>query len=58
MGASLGSVLVGLIVGYLGADDIEHMPSHFLILAAIAIGAGALMLVTLPWLKRLMGQVK
>lgn len=62
MGASLGSIIAGLLTGVFttgGATEAgTSMSQEFMYTAIFLIGIGVLMFLTLPWLKKLMGNVK
>lgn len=58
MGTALGNLIAGLIAGHLGGDSVAEMPHRFLMVFATTAGAGALMLLCTPLVKKLMGDVK
>jgi POT family proton-dependent oligopeptide transporter len=58
LGAAVGNALAGLIGGHVGSGDAAAMPSQFLQMCFIAGGAGLLLIVTSPWLKKLTGETK
>lgn len=58
LGAAIGNLAAGLIGGSVGGGAIEEMPGHFLEMALMGIGAGALMLLVTPWARRAMGLVR
>jgi POT family proton-dependent oligopeptide transporter len=57
LGAALGNLVAGLIGGHVGGGEAAAMPGQFLTMAFIGGGAGLLMLVTSPLIKRMMGGV-
>jgi len=58
LGASAGNIAAGLIGGRIGASTAEAMPGEFTHMALIAGGAGVLVLLASPWLKRWMGGIR
>jgi hypothetical protein len=58
LGAAVGNALAGLIGGHVGSGEAAAMPSQFLQMCFIAGGAGLLLIVTSPWLKKLTGETK
>ena len=58
LGAAVGNLFAGLIGGHVGSSDASSMPGQFLQMAFIGGGAGVLMLVATPWIKKLMGDVR
>lgn len=58
LGAAVGNALAGLIGGHVGAGEAAAMPAQFLQMCFIAGGAGLLLIVTSPWLKKLTGEAK
>jgi proton-dependent oligopeptide transporter, POT family len=57
LGAALGNLVAGLVGGHVGAGSVEEMPSQFLTMAFIGGGAGLLLLVASPGIKKMMGGV-
>jgi POT family proton-dependent oligopeptide transporter len=55
LGVALGNLLAGLIGGHVGGGEIADMPRQFLTMACIFGGAGIVMLVASPAIKRMMG---
>jgi POT family proton-dependent oligopeptide transporter len=58
LGASAGNIAAGLIGGRIGAATAAAMPGEFTRMALIAGGAGVLMLLATPWLRRWMGGIR
>jgi POT family proton-dependent oligopeptide transporter len=58
LGAALGNLVAGLVGGHVGSGAVNEMPSQFLTMAFIGGGAGLLMLVASPWIKKMMGGVR
>ena len=58
LGAAVGNLFAGLIGGHVGGGEAASMPGQFLQMAMIGGGAGVLMLVATPWIKKLMGSVR
>jgi len=58
LGAALGNLVAGLVGGHVGSGSVNDMPSQFLTMAFIGGGAGLLMLVSSPWIKKMMGGVR
>lgn len=58
MGAALGNLFAGLIAGRFGEENLEQMPERFLTVTSTTVGFGVLMILLLPWLRKLMGNVK
>jgi len=58
LGAAVGNALAGLIGGHVGSGEAAAMPSQFLQMCFIAGGAGLLLIVASPWLKKLTGEAK
>jgi len=58
LGAALGNLIAGLVGGHVGSSTIQDMPHQFLQMAFIGGGAGLLMLVTSPWIRKMMGEMK
>ena len=58
LGSAVGNLFAGLIGGHIGASDATALPGQFLQMALVGIGAGALMLLLTPTLKKMMGGVR
>ncbi len=58
LGSALGNLFAGLIGGHIGSATASELPGEFLQMALIGGGAGALMLILTPVLKRMMGGVR
>ncbi|MGH8442520.1 MAG: peptide MFS transporter [Nevskiaceae bacterium] len=58
LGAALGNLVAGLVGGHVGSGSVNDMPDQYLTMAFIGGGAGLLMLVASPWIKKMMGGVK
>jgi POT family proton-dependent oligopeptide transporter len=58
LGAALGNLVAGLVGGHVGDGSINDAPSQFLTMAFIGGGAGLLMLVASPGIKKMMGGVR
>lgn len=58
LGAAVGNLIAGLIGGHVGSSDATAMPGQFLQMAMTGGGAGVLMLVASPWIKKMMGSVR
>ncbi|MGV6853305.1 MAG: peptide MFS transporter [bacterium] len=52
MGASLGSVLAGLIAGDFDSENVATMPDMFMGIVQTSVGVGIIFLVLTPWLKK------
>jgi proton-dependent oligopeptide transporter, POT family len=57
LGAAVGNLAAGRIGGHIGSD-VATMPSEFLRMALIGVGAGAVMLVLSPLFRRWMGGIR
>jgi POT family proton-dependent oligopeptide transporter len=55
LGAAVGNALAGLIGGHVGSGSAAEMPSQFLQMCFIAGGAGLVLILASPWLRRLTG---
>jgi POT family proton-dependent oligopeptide transporter len=55
LGVALGNLLAGLIGGHVGGGEVADMPRQFLTMACIFGGAGIVMLVAAPRIRRMMG---
>ena len=55
---SLGSILAGLFAGEFRADAVEEMPSLYLQLVVMMVGAGLILMLASGPLKRLSGGVR
>lgn len=58
LGAALGNLVAGLVGGHVGGGDVGEMPGQFLTMAFIGGGAGLVMLVASPWIRKMMGGVR
>jgi proton-dependent oligopeptide transporter, POT family len=58
LGSALGNLFAGLIGGHIGSASASELPGEFLQMALIGGGAGVLMLVMTPVLKKMMGGVR
>lgn len=58
LGSALGNLFAGLIGGHIGSAQASDLPGEFLQMALIGVGAGALMLIMTPVLKKMMGGVR
>ena len=58
LGAALGNLVAGLVGGHVGGGDVAAMPSQFLSMAFIGGGAGLLMLLCSPMIKKMIGDLK
>ncbi|MDN5863885.1 MAG: peptide MFS transporter [Gammaproteobacteria bacterium] len=58
MGAALGNLIAGLMAGWFTEGDVNGMAEQFRNAWIVYIAVGILMLLALPWLKKLMGNVK
>ncbi|HZF17962.1 MAG TPA: peptide MFS transporter [Steroidobacteraceae bacterium] len=58
LGAAIGNTIAGRVGGEVGATGAESMPGQFMLMLFIGGGAGVLVLLATPLLKRLMGGVK
>lgn len=58
LGAAVGNALAGLIGGHVGSGDAAAMPPQFLQMCFIAGGAGLVLILGSPWLKKLAGDSK
>jgi len=57
LGAALGNLAAGLIGGHIGGGEVSAMPGQFLTMAFVAGGAGLVMLLASPVIKRMTGGV-
>ena len=55
LGAAVGNALAGLIGGHIGSGEAAAMPAQFLQMCFIAGGAGLVLILGSPWLKKLAG---
>jgi len=55
LGAAVGNALAGLIGGHVGSGEEAAMPAQFLQMCFIAGGAGLVLILGSPWLKKLAG---
>ncbi|MFM7433021.1 MAG: hypothetical protein ACKO3O_05935 [Gammaproteobacteria bacterium] len=53
--AAVGNALAGLIGGHVGSGEATAMPAQFLQMCFIAGGAGLVLILGSPWLKKLAG---
>lgn len=58
LGAAVGNALAGLIGGHVGSGEAAAMPAQFLQMCFIAGGAGLVLILGSPWLKKLAGDTK
>lgn len=58
MGAALGNLIAGLVAGRFGEDSLQQMPERFLTVTLTTVGFGVLMILLLPWLRKLTGNIK
>ena len=58
LGAALGNLVAGLVGGHVGGGEVGEMPGQFLTMAFVGGGAGLVMLVASPWIKKMMGGVR
>lgn len=58
LGSALGNLVAGLVGGHVAEASIDTMPNQMLTMFFIGGGAGLLMLVASPVIKRMMGGVK
>jgi POT family proton-dependent oligopeptide transporter len=58
LGAAIGNTIAGRVGGEVGATGADKMPGQFMLMLLIGGGAGVLVLLFTPLLKRLMGGVK
>jgi POT family proton-dependent oligopeptide transporter len=58
LGAAIGNTVAGLVGGEVGGGSAEAMPGQFIRMLLIGGGAGVLVLLLSPFLRRLMGGVK
>jgi proton-dependent oligopeptide transporter, POT family len=58
LGAALGNLVAGLVGGHVGGGAVGEMPSQFLTMAFVGGGAGLVMLVASPGIRRMMGGVR
>jgi POT family proton-dependent oligopeptide transporter len=58
LGSALGNLVAGIVGGHVGSSTVDVLPNQFLQMAFIGGAAGLLMLVTSPWIKKMMGGVK
>ena len=56
LGAAVGNALAGLIGGHVGSGEAAAMPAQFLHMCFIAGGAGLILILGSPWLKKLAGE--
>ena len=62
MASALGNLIAGLVAGRFSDEIISAQPSimseQYMMIFYVTAGAGAVMLVLSPWIKKLMGDVK
>ncbi len=58
LGAAIGNTIAGLVGGEVGSGGAEAMPGQFLLMLAIGGGAGVVILLLSPVLRRMMGGIK
>ncbi|MEN9839145.1 MAG: hypothetical protein RL177_624 [Bacteroidota bacterium] len=62
MASALGNLIAGLVAGRFSDEAIQAQPSlmsdQFMVIFYFAAGAGVVMLILSPWIKKLMGDVK
>lgn len=58
MGAALGNLIAGLVAGRFGEESLQQMPERFLTVTLTTVGFGVLMILLLPWLRKLTGNIK
>jgi proton-dependent oligopeptide transporter, POT family len=58
LGAALGNLAAGLIGGHVGGGEVSAMPGQFLTMAFIGGGAGLVMLVASPAIRKMMAGVR
>jgi POT family proton-dependent oligopeptide transporter len=62
MASALGNLIAGLVAGRFSDEVIRAQPSlmsdQFMVIFYFAAGAGVVMLILSPWIKKLMGDVK
>ena len=58
LGAALGNLIAGRVGGLVGGGSTAEMPHQFLIMTGVAIGAGMLMLLATPTIKKMIGDVR
>ena len=58
LGAAVGNALAGLIGGHVGAGSAAAMPPQFLQMCFVAGGAGLLLILASPMLRKLTGETK
>jgi POT family proton-dependent oligopeptide transporter len=58
LGAAIGNLIAGIIGGEVGGGGAEAMPAQFMRMLYVGGGAGVLMLLLTPLLRRMMGGVK
>jgi POT family proton-dependent oligopeptide transporter len=58
LGAAIGNTVAGLVGGEVGSGGAEAMPGQFLLMLAIGGGAGIVVLLLSPLLRRMMGGIK
>jgi len=58
LGSALGNLVACRVGGHVAEASIDTMPSQMLTMAFIGGGAGLLMLVASPWIKKMMGVMK
>jgi POT family proton-dependent oligopeptide transporter len=58
LGAALGNLIAGLVGGHVGGASVSEMPGQFLMMAFIGGGAGLAMLLTTPFIKKMIGDIK
>ncbi|MGH6959943.1 MAG: oligopeptide:H+ symporter, partial [Dongiaceae bacterium] len=58
LGSALGNLVAGIVGGHVAEAKIDTMPDQMLTMFFIGGGAGLLMVVASPWIKKMMGGVK
>lgn len=58
MATALGNLVGGLIAGYFGQDDVATMPQRYAMIVASSAGAGALLLLLIKPIRKLIGDAR
>ncbi|MDH3244649.1 MAG: peptide MFS transporter [Saprospiraceae bacterium] len=58
VGAALGNLIAGLYAGNFDPSNVQQIPSLFLTVVWVGVGAGIIFLALSPWMKNWMGDIK
>ena len=58
VGTSLGNLIAGLFAGGFNSESSDSLPSLFMSVVMLGVGAGVIFFILTPWVKKWMGNVK